>query len=246
MFTAPLIITAIAVTAVVSGMALSSVPAIARRMVPFGGGVLVGVALLWVLPEMAAFWNWPEALAWIAAGFVLLSIVDRFLYAVCPSCSHVDEHDHDHCHTELHGFGPPLLLAAGLHAALDGWSVMAANGSVTLGPVFVLAVAIHKIPEGLALGVIARAAFDTRRTALQWSLTAEFMTLGGAAVEVVLAPYLGDAFLHALLAIAGGAFIYLGGHAVHGEWRRRGWGAAMVPAFAGIAGLGALRLFGRG
>jgi hypothetical protein len=31
---------------------------------------------------------------------------------------------------------------------------------------------------------------------------------------------------------------------VHGEWKRRGWGAAMVPAFAGIAGLSALRLFG--
>lgn len=220
-------------------------PAIARRVVAFGGGILVGVALLWVLPEMAAFWNWAEALAWIAGGFALLWIIDHFVYPVCPSCSHIHEHDHDHCHTELHGFGPPLLIAVGLHAALDGWSVMAANGSVTLGPAFILAVGIHKIPEGIALGVIARAAFDSRRAAFFWSVIAELMTMAGAALEMVLAPYLGQALLHALLAIAGGAFIYLGGHAVHGEWRRRGLGAAIYPAFAGIAGLGALRLFGR-
>jgi zinc transporter ZupT len=244
-FDAPLIITAIAVASAVCGVWLSSVPSIARRMVPFGGGILVGVALLWVLPEMAAFWNWTEALAWIVGGFTLLWIIDHFVYPVCPSCSHSDEHDHDHCHTELHGFGPPLLIATALHAALDGWSVVAANGLLTLGPAFVLAVAVHKIPEGIALGVIARAALGSRRSALLWSVAAELMTLTGAALELALAPYLGQTFLHALLALAGGAFIYLGGHAVHGEWRRRGWGAAIYPAFAGIAGLGALRLFGR-
>ena len=244
MFSAPLIITLIAVAAAACGVWVSTVHSLARRMVPFGGGILVGVALLWVLPEMAAYWNWIAALAWIAGGFAALWIVDHFIYPVCPSCSHVHEHDHEYCHTELHGFGPPLLIAASLHAALDGWSVVAANGSVTLGRAFVLAVAVHKIPEGIALGVIARAALDTRRSALFWSISAELMTLAGAALEAVLAPYLGPTFLHALLAVAGGAFVYLGGHAVHGEWKRRGLSAAMFPAFFGIAGLGALRLFG--
>ena len=43
---------------------------------------------------------------------------------------------------------------------------------------------------------------------------------------------------------AGGAFVYLGVHAVHGEWKQRGAGAALYPAFTGIAGLGVLRLLG--
>ena len=208
----------------------------------------MGVALLFVLPEMAAFWNWTVALAWIAGGFALLWITDRYLYPVCPSCSHAHEHEHHHVHAELHGFGPPLLIAAGLHAALDGWSVGAAdgasNGWAGLGGAFVLAVAVHKIPEGIALGVIARAAFESRNAALLWSITAELMTIVGAGLEIVLAPYLGPALLHALLAVAGGAFLYLGGHAVHGEWKRRGAGAAIYPAITGIAGLGVLRLIG--
>ena len=167
---------------------------------------------------------------------------------MCPSCSHEHEHEHDHCSTALHGFGPPLLIAASLHAALDGWSVVAAdgasNGWAGLGGAFALAVAVHKIPEGIALGVIARAALESRQAALWWSITAELMTMAGAGLEIALAPYLGQTLLHALLAIAGGAFVYLGVHAVHGEWRRRGAGAAFYPAITGIAGLGVLRLLG--
>jgi zinc and cadmium transporter len=232
------------VFAAACGVWLSSVHAVARRIVPFGGGILVGVALLFVLPEMAEYWNWAAALAWIAAGFGVLWIADRYIYPVCPSCSHAHQHEHDHCETTLHGFGPPLLIAASLHAALDGWSVVAADGTTRFGGAFVLAVAIHKIPEGIALGVIARAALDSRRAALWWSIAAELMTMAGAGLEIVLAPFLGPTLLHVLLAIAGGAFIYLGWHAVHGEWRRSGAGAAFYPAITGIAGLGVLRLLG--
>ena len=233
-----------AVLAAAGGVWLSSIHAVARRISPFGGGILVGVAMLWVLPEMAVFWSWGTALAWIAAGFAALWITDRYFYPVCPSCSHAHEHEHDHCERALHGFGPPLLIAASLHAAVDGWSVTAAGDAAGLGGAFALAVAVHKIPEGIALGVIARAALNTPRSALWWSMGAELMTLAGAALEIMLAPHLGPAPLHALLAIAGGAFVYLGGHAVHGEWKLRGARAAMVPALTGIAGLGALRLLG--
>jgi hypothetical protein len=43
----------------------------------------------------------------------------------------------------------------------------------------------------------------------------------GAMLEIVLAPFIGPIWLHVLLAIAGGTFLYLGFHAVHGEWKRR-------------------------
>jgi zinc and cadmium transporter len=218
-------------------------------MVPFGGGILMGVALLWVLPEMAAFWNWPIAVAWVACGFALLWVMDRYIHPVCPSCSHAHEHmhghhhgDHESAHDDMHGFGPPLLIAAGLHAAIDGWSVVAANGSVKLGEAFVLAVAVHKIPEGIALGAVARAALESRRSALWWTALAEMMTLAGAGLEIVLAPYLGDGILHVLLAVAGGAFVYLGGHPVYSEGKRRGLGAGLVPAVAGIAAVGVIKL----
>lgn len=252
-------ITAIAVFATACGVWLSSVHAIARRVVPLGGGILMGVALLWVVPEMAEFWNWPMACAWVAAGAAILWIVDRFIHPVCPSCSHShhqehdhEEHDHAHHHEhhhdhgpdheDMHGFGPALLIAAGLHAAIDGWSVSAASGSATLGWAFVLAVGVHKIPEGIALGAVARAALDSSKSALLWTAIAELMTLAGAGLEIVLAPYLGQTILHVLLALAGGAFLYLGGHAVYGEGKRRGLAAGLLPAAAGIAAVGVMKL----
>jgi zinc transporter ZupT len=229
--------------------------ALSRKLVPFGGGILVGVALFWVLPEMAEFLRWPSAVAWIAAGSGLLWGIDKYVYPVCPACSH--SHDHDHCSSQLHGFAPPLLIAVALHAALDGWSVVAADGfttNVTTGlggttagnlslvTPLVLAIAIHKIPEGLALGVIVRAALDSRGSALAWCALAEMATLAGALLESVLVPHLSLYALHAFLAVAGGSFLYLGGHAVHGEWRRAGVTAAFAPALTGIAAPSVLRL----
>ncbi len=216
----------------------------------------MGVALFWVLPEMAEFFHWFTALGWIVAGFAALWGIDRFVYPVCPSCSH--SHPHDDGAATLHGFAAPLLLAAGLHSALDGWSLAIAlnqpgvRDSQNLGTAFILAIAVHKIPEGLALGVIARAALDSRRAALGWCVVAESATVLGAALEVVLAPHLGPTVVHSLLALAGGTFLYLGGHAVHGEFRRRGAGegagvgamtTAIYPALAGIAAPSLLRLF---
>jgi zinc transporter ZupT len=209
-------------------------------MVAFSGGALMGIAVFWVLPEMAEFLKWPAALAWIMGGFALLWVVDRYVYPVCPACS--PGHDHEHCETRLHGFATPLLAAAALHSALDGWSAVAAQSS-SFGPAFLLGIAAHKLPEGIALGVIARAAMERRSTAFAWCAIAESATLVGAGLESVFAPYLGARALHVLLALAGGSFLYLGGHAVHGESQRSGPAPAYVSAITGVAGSSVLRLF---
>jgi zinc transporter ZupT len=239
----PLAITAIAIISAAAGVWLTSFASLSRRLVPFGGGVLVGVAIFWVLPEMAEFLQWPGALAWLSAGFLLLWTIDRYVYPVCPACSHA--HQHEQCETRLHGFAMPLLAAAALHSALDGWSVAAARDQTGVSMAFLTGIAIHKIPEGLALGMIARAALNSRASAFAWCALAQLATLAGAAFESVLAPYLGSHGLHALLALAGGSFLYLGGHAVHGELRRSGTTPALVPALTGVAGSSVLRLFVR-
>jgi zinc transporter ZupT len=224
-----------------AGAYLTSAGAFSRKLVPFGGGVLMGVALFWLLPELAETLGWPVAAAWTGGGAAALWLFDRFVQPVCPACA--PAHDHSDCETRLHGFALPLLIAAALHSALDGWAVMAVKGQPIWGPAMVFGIAAHKAPEGLALGVIARASLSTRFAALSWCILAESATLLGAGLEVALAPYLGVTGLHALLALAGGSFLYLGGHAVHGEVRRSG--RAFVPAFAGVAGSSVLRLFVR-
>jgi len=241
----PTLITLVAISAVVFGAFLSSFQPFARRLVPFGGGALLGVTGFFMLPELAEFFTWPVALGWIAGGAVLLGLIDRFVHSVCPSCSPL--HDHGHCETRLHGFAGPLLLAAALHSAIDGWSVMAAGhstGFVTgVGTALAAGIGIHKVPEGLALGVITRAAIASRFMALTWCAAAEASTLLGALAETIMAPYVGLGVLHALLGLAAGSFLYLGAHAVHGEFRRSGPALALVPALTGVAGSSVLRFF---
>ncbi len=213
-------------------------------MVPFSGGVLIGVALLWMLPEMAEFFGWPISIAWTMVGFAILLAIDRFVHPLCPACS--GTHAHEHCETELHGFAAPLLIAAALHSSIDGWSLAAAHSSSSFGHALVIGLAFHKIPEGIALGAIMRASVASRWAALGACALAQSATLAGGGLELLFATQLSERNLHALLAIAAGSFLYLGGHAVHGEVRRSGAGPAVWPAITGVAGSGVLRFFVNG
>jgi zinc transporter ZupT len=190
---------------------------------------------------MAEYLQWPLAIGLLVLGFGLLWIIDRNVYPVCPACSH--SHDHEGCETRLHGFATPLLLAAALHSALDGWSLGAAGGDIHLSLPFFAGIAAHKLPEGLALGVIARAALGSKSQALLLGTAAQSMTIAGGLLEFALASHLSPLSIHVLLALAGGSFLYLGGHAVHGEFRRSGWTPALVPAITAITGTSVLRLF---
>ena len=89
---------------------------------------------------------------------------NRYVYPVCPMCAH--DHDHSACSTELHGFAGPLIVAAALHSFLDGWSIATVQLGVPLGlrVAVPLAIALHKLPEGIALGGILRASLRTRTT----------------------------------------------------------------------------------
>src|SRR5580658_2808192 len=103
----------------------------ARVVVPFSAGVLLGVALFGLAPELASELGWARVLALAGGGYGLLLLVDRYVYPVCPTCAH--DHDHRGCEAELHGFAAPLIAAAAMHSFLDGWSVATAQLSLPLG-----------------------------------------------------------------------------------------------------------------
>jgi zinc transporter ZupT len=207
--------------------------------VPFSGGLLMGIAAFGVLPELAAGYGWPGGLGLLGFGVALLWMVGRYVYPVCPSCSH--DHAHELCSTTLHGFALPLALAASLHSFLDGLGVAASQqDGGRLGTAVLLGVVVHKIPEGIALGVILRAAVKSQAAALALCVAAESATFFGGLFESIIAGRLGLQWVTYALALAGGSFLYLGFHAVHGEWRRRGM-PAFMPALTGAAGAAALQ-----
>ena len=200
-----------------AGIVISAKPALARKVLPFSGLMLLMVSLLWVLPDLAQDIGWVTGSALMGTGFLLLAGIDRFVYPVCPSCSH--NHDHDHCSTRLHGFAAPLLLATIIHSFFDGWALgaaqIASRQSIWAG------VVLHKLPESLAFGILLRAAMRSRRNAIASAAGVQAAMVLGATLEIAIAPWIGPWWLHVLLAIAGGTFLYLGFHAVHGEWKRR-------------------------
>lgn len=224
-----------------AGIWLAEMPRLARRVVPFSGGLVVGVALFWMLPEIAAESGWPWGVAGVLAGFALLWGVDKYVYPVCPACAHT--HDHRQCSARLHGFAAPLMIASGVHSMMDGWALTISQqqGQAGLKTAFTVGIAIHKLPEGLALGVLLLAALGSAWRAGVAVTAVQAMMLVGSVGALYAAPYLSRSWMAGILAAAAGAFVYLGYHAIESEYRERGLATAAMPAITGVVGAAALR-----
>ena len=238
--TAPAFATIIGIAGALLGLWLAGLRRRVRAMVPFSAGVLLGVAVFGLAPELAGELGWLASGALFAGGYGALLLVNRFVYPVCPTCAH--DHDHNKCATELHGFAAPLIAAAALHSFLDGWSIATVQLAAPLGlrVAVPLAVALHKLPEGIALGGILRASVGSRSAAVLWAILAEGATLAGGAAGLLAAPHMGTAWIIYPLGFAAGWLFYLGYHAVHEEWKRRGK-PAFVPALTGVVGAAAVQ-----
>jgi zinc transporter ZupT len=232
----PLLAAIIGIAGAALGLWLTGLRQRVQMMVPFSAGVLLGVALFGLLPELAEQAGWVASGLLFAAGYGLLIAINRFAYPVCPTCAH--DHDHASCSTELHGFAAPLVAASALHAFLDGWAIATVQSAAPLGLRIAvpLAVTLHKLPEGIALGGILRASMRSRGAAMAWCALAEGATLLGGVLGLAMSPHLGAQWILYPLGITAGWLFYLGHHAVHEEWKRRGAAPAFLSALAGMAG----------
>jgi zinc transporter ZupT len=105
-----------------------------------------------------------------------------------------------------------------------------------------LGIGIHKIPEGLALGVLLlKATGSVWRSAANAIAIQSCMGLGALAA-IFLAAHLAANWSSLLLASAAGVFVYLGYHAIEGQLHSREFGSIMMPALTGAAGAAVLRL----
>jgi zinc transporter ZupT len=233
---APALATAVGIAGAVLGIRLTGMRERSRPMIPLAAGMLLGVALFGLLPELAESLGWVKTLILFGAGYGFLALLERSGHSICPACS--PSHVHDSCSTELHGFAGPLLAAAALHSFLDGWSVATAQSVAPLGLRLAvpLAIALHKAPEGIALGGILRAAVKSPAVALTLAILAEGSTLAGGALGLWLAPHLGTEWITYPLGAAAGWLCYLGYHAVDEEWKRYGAKQAFIAAACGVAG----------
>ncbi|MFZ0595001.1 MAG: hypothetical protein WAM39_31360, partial [Bryobacteraceae bacterium] len=80
-------LTGLAVCGIVLGVGLGESRGLSPRVAAAGGGLLFGISLFWVLPEMAGESGWIAGPAALLAGALPLWLIDRFVHPICPNCS---------------------------------------------------------------------------------------------------------------------------------------------------------------
>jgi zinc transporter ZupT len=212
------LLTLLALGGIVAGLLLGQSRALSSHLGAAGGGLLFGIALFWVIPEIAGTAKWGGAFALALAACGLLAGLDQLLM-------HTG-------HSPRHGIIGPLLAAAAVHSFLDGWSVRALSGQPLTNVAVPVGLAFHKVPEGLALGWISRRTLSSHWKAAVAGGSVEFLTVVGAFIEPRAnasgAATFGAWWTASVLAVIAGSFLFLGLHALLPNWRRPGVVAAFV------------------
>lgn len=131
------------------------------RSLPWIGGVLLGIGMFWVLPEIALDGGWLRIAA-VLVTVVLLGLIDRYIYPICPFCAAGAV-----CEQTVR-VGWPLLAVASLHSFMDGWTiglVQAFQHSYS-AMALSLGTTVHKVPESVAIGLLSGRLAPSRKAAL--------------------------------------------------------------------------------
>jgi len=213
------------------------------RLISFAAGTLLGVTVFSIIPEtIVAVSLWRMILA-LASGYLLFLLISRYVFHVCPACaaSHFDE-------VTTHRFGEiaaAMVIALGLHSTVDGLALALGKHSEMAGGLdasLLLAICVHKVPEGLALCALLLASGLRRGVALGWVAAVEATTLMGGAVGLWMAPHISNLWLDLIMAHVGGGFMFLAFHAVFGELLKHGRKLVLVSFASGILLIAALNV----
>ncbi len=165
------------------------------------------VAIVDILPASKQVLTWPVFLAAVGAGYVVFWLIGRYVAPICPACAmrHF-EAGHHHSHGQGLVF---LVLVLGTHCFVDGLGISAASTiDAGVGLRMFAAIALHKLPEGFAVGLVLMTGTRSVLTAVTIAAGVETLTLVGAIAGAFWTDP--SAFwLAIVLAQIGGTFLYL-------------------------------------
>ncbi len=183
-----------------------------RHLVSLSTGVLLGTALLHVLPEAFESHASPHALFLTLLGGILLF----FLLEKAELYRHGHHHEHDH-HDHHHGFdaeqagrgGWSVLVGDSIHNFCDGVLIAAAFlVDPEVGLFTALAIIAHEIPQEVGdYIVLINAGFSKAKALLFNALSGLAAVLGGVLGYFLLGPW--QELLPYLMVVAASSFVYV-------------------------------------
>jgi len=188
-------------------------------LISLAAGTLLGVTVFSILPESWETMNWWELALAFGSGYVVFWFISKYVYHVCPACaaSHFDEAT-THRFSEI---ASALVIALAIHSTMDGVALVAGHEAgghphgqamaARLDLSLLLAVCVHKVPEGLALGALLMGAGFQRAKTVVWVAAVESTTLLGGVLGVFFLRDISAFWLAAVLAHAGGGISVSGG-----------------------------------
>jgi zinc transporter ZupT len=237
----------LAFTLAIAGGAAGSLFAMSHerlcRLISFAAGTLLGVTLFSILPETyEAMPVWPLLVA-LVSGYLVFLLISRYVFHICPACaaSHFDEAT-THRFSEI---ATAMVIALGLHSTLDGLALALGIESELSGRLdasLLVAICVHKVPEGLALCALLLSSGFSRIVSLSWVAVVEATTLLGGGIGIVGGPRIPQIWMDAILAHVGGGFVFLAIHAVFGELLKHSRKLVLVSFAAGLIVIGLLNL----
>ena len=187
---------------------------VVQNLVSLSVGVLLGTALLQVLPEAFESKAEPSALfATLLGGLMFFFLLEK---AALYRHGHHHEGDDPH-HDHRHGFdaeqagrgGWSVLVGDGIHNFCDGIIIAAAFLADTrLGIVTSLAIIAHEIPQEVGdYIVLLNAGFSRAKALLFNALSGLAAVVGGVLGYFVVGPW--EAVFPYLLVVAASSFVYV-------------------------------------
>ena len=189
-------------------------------LISFAAGTLLSATLFHILPDAhtAGYSLIPLLLA-LGSGYGLFYFISRYVSHVCPACA--ASHFEEQSVSKFRSVFFFLAIALTIHSMMDGIAI--ALSSKTSGgedhSIF-FTIAIHKLPEGLALCALLMKSGASRNKAFIWSLFLETSTLIGWSLgHGLLLRKVDIRWLDLVMVHIAGGFVYLAVHATINEIR---------------------------
>src|SRR5688572_2042573 len=164
-------------------------------LLSFSAGVLLGAVFFHMLPETRVL---SENIGWpILAGFLLIFVLERFVFV----------HACEERQCDIHQMGIPAFLGISLHSLLDGIALGAGLLLPQLGPVVLLAVIIHKMPDSMSISSILLSAGWDRRKISWLNLLFSLTTPIGALIAYLFFRSLSPANVAVAIGVSAGTFL---------------------------------------